>query len=240
MLRFIFVILKNVKRAPYLIPQMRKMIKNKDKYTEEERYRLVKKLINYLKRSGSITTEVYGKENLPKEGGYVMFPNHQGKYDVLGIVYGHDKPCSFVMDKAKSYSFFVREIVDLLGAKRLDLTDIRQNLKIINEITDEVAQGKKFILFSEGGYDHNKNVVKDFKPGSFKSVIRAKAPLVPVALIDSYKPFNSFSIKPVTTKVIFLPAIYYEDYKDMKTVELSNMVRQQIIDTIDEYGGATS
>ena len=30
----------------------------------------------------------------------------------------------------------------------------------------------------------------------------------------------------------------YEDYKDMKTVELANMVRQQIIDTINEYQGA--
>ena len=36
----------------------------------------------------------YGMENLPKEGGYVMFPNHQGKYDALGIVYTHKKPCT--------------------------------------------------------------------------------------------------------------------------------------------------
>ena len=68
--------------------------------------------------------------------------------------------------------------------------------------------------------------------------MRAKAPLVPVALIDSYLPFNSLRLGPVTTKVIFLPTIYYEDYKDMKTVDLANMVRQQIIDTINEYQGA--
>ena len=238
MLRFFYVILMNVKRAPYLIPMMRRMATNKDKYTEEQKYHLMKKMVNYMKKSGRITTEVYGKENLPKEGGYVMFPNHQGKYDALGIIYAHDKPCSFVMDKAKSYSFLVREIVDLLGAKRLDLKDIRQNLTIINEISDEVKEGKKFILFSEGGYGHNKNVVQEFKPGSFKSVMRAKAPLVPVALIDSYLPFNSLRLGPVTTKVIFLPTIYYEDYKDMKTVDLANMVRQQIIDTINEYQGA--
>ena len=151
----------NVKRAPYLIPMMRRMAANKDKYTVEQKYHLMKKMVNYMKKSGGITTEVYGKENLPKEGGYVMFPNHQGKYDALGIIYAHDKPCSFVMDKAKSYSFLVREIVDLLGAKRLDLKDIRQNLTIINEISDEVKEGKKFILFSEGGYGHNKNVVQE-------------------------------------------------------------------------------
>ena len=49
-----------------------------------------------------------------------MYPNHQGKYDALGIIYAHKQPCSFVMDKAKSNSFLVKELVDMLGAKRLN------------------------------------------------------------------------------------------------------------------------
>jgi 1-acyl-sn-glycerol-3-phosphate acyltransferase len=189
-----------------------------------------------MMKSGKITTEVYGTENLPKEGGYVMFPNHQGKYDALGIIYAHEKPCSFVMDKAKSNTFLVKEIVDVLDAKRLELDNVRQNLRIINEITDEVKQGKRFILFSEGGYGKNDNRVQQFKPGSFKSVMRAKAPLVPVALIDSYKAFNSFSFGRLTTKVIFLPAMYYEDYRGMKTPELASLVRRKIIDKMEEFG----
>lgn len=236
MLRFIYVILANLSRAPYLIPKMRKMVKHPEKYTEKERYSIVKKAVNYMKASGKITTEVYGKENLPKEGGYVMFPNHQGKYDALGIIYAHDTPCSFVMDKAKSNSFLVKEIVDVLGAKRLEINNVRQNVGIINEVSTEVKQGKRFILFSEGGYGKNGNKVQEFKPGSFKTVMRAKAPLVPVALIDSYKVFNAFTWGKVTTKVIFLPPMYYEDYKDMKTPEIAAVVRRQIIDKMKEFG----
>lgn len=176
----------------------------------------------------------HGKSS--ERGGYVMFPNHQGKYDALGIIYAHEKPCSFVMDKAKSNTFLVKEIVDVLDAKRLELDNVRQNLRIINEITDEVKQGKRFILFSEGGYGKNDNRVQQFKPGSFKSVMRAKAPLVPVALIDSYKAFNSFSFGRLTTKVIFLPAMYYEDYRGMKTPELASLVRRKIIDKMEEFG----
>ena len=37
MLRFFYVIFMNVKRAPYLIPMMRRMAASKDKYTEEQR-----------------------------------------------------------------------------------------------------------------------------------------------------------------------------------------------------------
>lgn len=236
MFRFIIVVLANIKRAPYLIPKMRKMFNHPERYSEQVRYAFAQKLIDYMKASGKIKTEVYGTANLPHEGGYVMFPNHQGKYDALGIIYAHKAPCSFVMDKAKSYSFLVKELVDMLGAKRLELDNVRQNLTIINEITEDVKQGKKYILFSEGGYDKNRNKVQQFKPGSFKCVVRSKTPIVPVALIDSYKPFNSWSIGPVTTKVIFLPPMYYDEYKDMKTPEIAKIVRQRIIDCMAEFG----
>ena len=75
MLRFLIAILFNAKRGPQLVSAMRKMIKHKDKYPEKTRYALALKLIRYLKKSARITTEVYGTENLPSEGGYVMYPN---------------------------------------------------------------------------------------------------------------------------------------------------------------------
>ena len=236
MLRFIYVIILNLFRAPYIIPLMRKMAKQPEKYSTEDRYALAKRAIQYMKKSGDIETEVYGAELLPETGGYVMFPNHQGKYDALGIIYAHEKPCTFVMDKAKSYTFLVKEIVDLVDAKRMDIHNVRQGMKIINEMTDEVKEGKRFIIFSEGGYHKNRNHVKDFKPGSFKSAVRAKAPIVPVALIDSYKPFNSFVFGKITTKVIFLEPIYYDEYRGLKTVEIAQMVRGRIIAKMEAFG----
>lgn len=236
MLRFLIAILLNARRGPEILPTMRKMTKHKDKYPEKTRYAYAIRLIRFLKKSARITTEVYGTENLPEEGGYVMYPNHQGKYDALGIMYAHHKPCTFVMDKAKSYGFLVKELVELLGAKRLDIHNVRQNFKIMDEITEEVQNGTKFILFSEGGYDRNGNVVQAFKPGSFKCAMRAKVPIVPVTLIDSYLAFNSLKPGPITTKVIFLEPLIYEDYKDMKTVEIADIVRKRIIDAMKDFG----
>ncbi len=240
MFRFLYVILMNTWRGPRVVPMMRRMFKRKDKYTEEQRYAFTKKLIRHLKSSGKVTTEVIGHDKLPKEGGYVMFPNHQGKYDVLGIVYAHRKPCSFVMDKAKSYQFLVREIVDVLDAQRLDLNDVRQNVAVIDYVSKRVAEGKKYIIFSEGPYGiNNKNRVRDFKPGSFKCATKAKVPIVPVALIDSYKVFNASGLKPVNTKVIFLDPIFYEEYKDMKTPDICDLVRSRIVECMHEYGVET-
>ena len=120
MLRFIYVILLNLFRAPYMIPKMRREADHPEKYSAEERYELARHCIRLMKVTGGIHTKAYGQENLPKEGGYMMYPNHQGKYDALGIVYTHRKPCSIVMDKAKSNTILVKEFIDLLEGKRLD------------------------------------------------------------------------------------------------------------------------
>ena len=163
-----------------------------------------------------------------------MFPNHQGKYDVLSIMDTHEKPCSFVMDKAKSYTIFVREVLDLLKGKRLDKENCRQALDIINEVATEIKNGAKFILFPEGGYDpHQHNNVSEFKAGCFKIALKSKAPIVPVALIDSYKVFNSYNIGKVETQVHYLEPLYYEDYKDMSTLELADVVRHRIEEKIE-------
>jgi len=66
--------------------------------------------------------------------------------------------------------------------------------------------------------------------------MKAKVPIIPVTLIDSYLAFNSFKPGPVTTKVIFGEPIYYETYKDMKTHEVADIVRNTIISTMEEFG----
>ena len=236
MFRFLYVIIMNIFRAPYMIPRMRYMAKHPEKFTEEQRYKMVNHMIYLMNRSGRITTEAFGTENLPKEGGYIMYPNHQGKYDALGIIITHKQPCSLVMDRNKSNGLLVKEFVDLLEGKRMDIKDVRQAMKIIMEISKEAAEGKRFILFPEGGYDHNKNKVENFKAGSFKSAVKAKVPIVPVALIDSYKVFNSLKLGKVTTQVHYLEPIPYEDYKDMKTQEIAALVKGRIEDVIVAQG----
>ena len=86
------------------------------------------------------------------------------------------------------------------------------------------------------GYASNGNIVQRFKPGSFKCAMKAQVPIIPVTLIDSYLAFNSFKPGPVTTKVIFGEPIYYETYKDMKTHEVADIVRNTIISTMEEFG----
>ncbi|MGN0341549.1 MAG: lysophospholipid acyltransferase family protein [Roseburia sp.] len=214
---------------------MRRMANHPERYSEEERYRMVQKCIYLMNRTGRIRTIVDGVDNLPPEGGYVMIPNHQGKYDALGIIITHKEPCSLVMDEARSYVMLTSEVVDLVQGKRLKKNDVRHGLRIINEVAEDMKHGKKYILFPEGGYENNnKNILGTFKAGSFKAAVKAQVPIVPVALIDSYKVFNALNFGPLTTQVHYLKPIPYEEYKGMKTVEIAAMVKGRIQEKMDE------
>ena len=66
--------------------------------------------------------------------------------------------------------------------------------------------------------------------------MKAKCPIVPVALIDSYKSFDTDSIKPLTVQVHFLEPMSYGEYKEMKSVEIAAEVRRRIGQVIAEHG----
>lgn len=233
MWRFYYIIARHLFKFAWIIWKMRKMAAS-DKYSEEECYDYLQYAVSVMKGKKFIRTEVYGTENLPKEGGYVMYPNHQGKYDAYGIVSVHEKPCTAVMDKDKSYDLFIKQVIDLIKGKRLDKQDVKQAFSVIMEVAEEVKQGRRYILFPEGGYtEEKKNSLGEFKAGCFKISLKSKTPIVPVVLVDTYKALNSSCFGTVDTQVHFLPPIPYEEYQGMKTHEIAAMVRDRIQEKLE-------
>ncbi|MFQ7171656.1 MAG: lysophospholipid acyltransferase family protein [Thomasclavelia ramosa] len=94
----------------------------------------------------------------------------------------------------------------------MDRSNVRESAKIIKYVANEVAAGKNF-CFPEGTSRDGNNIL-EFK-GTFKIATKAKAPIVPVALIDCYKVFDNNTIKKTTAQIHYLKPIYYEEYKDI-------------------------
>ena len=234
MLRFYFVLFPAIFLNFYYVPWMWYLAKHPDKYSEETRYNVGRRLIRMIKRRGRITTISTGKEFLPKEGGYIMYSNHQGKYDMLGIVSTHDKPCSIVIDKKTTKEIMPRLYTRLVRGQKLDKKDPRQQVKAIHQVIKEIIEGRRYLLFPEGGYTDNKNNLLEYHTGSFKIPLKAKCPIIPIAIYDSYKPFTINSIKRVTTQVHYLEPIYYEQYAGMSTREICDLVYNRINDKLNE------
>ena len=233
--RIILMIIKRIFIAPYWLYLICKY-GNTEKYSEEERYRVLSNIVKKVNRAGNVKIISDGEENLPKENGYVLFPNHQGLFDALVLLETNKQPITFVMKKEIENQWFIKKIIKLLQAQIIDRDDIRQSMGVINTMTKEVKEGKNYVIFAEGTRSKNGNQLLNFKGGSFKSAVNAKCPIVPVAIIDSYKVFDTKSIKKAVVKMAYLNPIYYEEYKEMKTTEIAHIVKNRIQTYINEQG----
>lgn len=232
--RIAMMVLKLLLKVPYYMFLIWWCGKS-SRITYEKAYDIVNKVTKKANRAGKVTIESYGLENVPKENGFIFFPNHQGLYDVLAFLESSPVPFAFVIKKEARNVILLKQVVDALGSISIDRDDIRQSMKVIQQVAEEVKGGKNFLIFPEGTRSREGNKMLDFKGGSFKSAVKAKCPIVPCALIDAFKPFDEKSIKPLTVKIIYLPPIYYNEYKDMKTVEIAAEVRRRIEETIKVY-----
>ena len=208
---------------------------NIEKYDNYTRYAFLHKLAPKVNRRGRVKVICHGIENLPKETGYIIFPNHQGLFDALAFLETHERPFVTVMKKEVKDIFLLRNVICLLQAEIIDREDVRQCMTVIKNMTNRVKAGENFIIFAEGTRSKNGNQVGEFKGGSFKSAMNARCPIVPAALVDSYKVFDTNSIRRQTMHLFYMEPLYYKDYKDMKSTEIAELVQNRIQSTIDDF-----
>lgn len=228
------MVLRNLYMVPYGWVRLCYRAAHVDKYSEEDMYAFLRWIDLHANRGGRVHIDAYGRENIPDKDGFMFFPNHQGLYDVLAIIEASPRPFSVVAKKEIAKIPFLKQIFACMKAFMLDREDVRQAMQVIINVTKEVQKGRNYLIFAEGTRSKKGNHVGSFKGGSFKAATKARCPIVPVALVDSFKPFDTNTIKPVTVQVHFLKPLTYEEYKDMKTTEIAALVEERIQRVIDE------
>lgn len=236
MMRIVLMVLRLIIRVPYYMAGIWWYGQKKD-FDLEKSYAFVKKVTKAANRAGRVRIESHGLENIPKEDGFIFFPNHQGLFDVLVFLESCPVPFAFVIKKEASNVILLKQVIAALRSIVIDREDIRQSLEVINQVTEEVKKGRNFLIFAEGTRSKMGNRLLPFKGGTFKSAVKAQCPIVPCALINSFKPFDEKSIAPVTVKLVYLPPISYMEYTSMKTPQIADLVKKRIEAAIEEYGG---
>ena len=234
MWRIILMVLYSLPFVPYWWYQLCSYAKHTDEIPEDKKYALLQNVTPHANKAGRVKIDVHGRENIPREESFVFFPNHQGLFDVLSIIEASDRPFSVVAKIEVKNIFFLKQIFTIMKAKFMDRDDVRQSLKVIQEVTEEVKSGRNFLIFPEGTRSKEGNHPGEFKGGSFKCAMKARCPIVPVAMLNSYQAFDTNSIRPVTVQVHFLKPLSYEEYKDMKSTEIARLVRDQIVACIEK------
>ena len=228
-LRFFVIILSSAFFVLFqAIPTANDMIAHKDRFSEKQRYCYACVIMDYLRRRSRTETESYGKELLPKRQNFILYSNHQGKYDALGILLSLDQPCSVLWEHKSAGRILTRQVVGLLDCVTINLSDMRAKGKAIIDVIQRVKKGKNFLIFPEGTYGKNHNHLQEFQSGCFTCSIKTRTPIVPVAIYDTYKSMNGNRLKRVKNQVYFLEPIYYEEYRGLNKKEIAKLVKQRI------------
>ena len=232
--RIVTMVLRNLPIVPGAWFKLCHYANNTDKYPEEEKYRHIQYILQRAIQGGNVDLVVTGKENIPKENGFMLYANHQGMFDVLAIAGTCDNPIGAVLKKELYDIPFLHQIAVCTKSFAMDRENVRQSLTVIQNVTEEVKNGRNYLIFPEGTRSKLGNEMLEFHGGSFRCATKSKCPVVPIALVDSFKVLDQKGSKPVTVQLHYLKPIPYEEYKDMKPAELALLVRSRIEDKIRE------
>ena len=163
MKRILIMVLRNILLVPYMWCKLCYHASHPDKYTEEQQYKMLRFITLRANKGGNVHIDVHGVENIPKENGFMFFPNHQGLYDVLAIIEACDSTFGVVAKKEVANVPLLKQVFACTKSYMMDREDIRQSMQVILNVANDVKNGKNFLIFPEGTRSKNGNIIGEFK-----------------------------------------------------------------------------
>lgn len=173
--------------------------------------------------------KVVGKENLPKDTGALICPNHVHNLDSVVVVTMLKRPVRVLAKEELFSNAGLRWLADIFGVYpvkrgKADLQAIKISLKLLKK--DE------FLLMFPEGTRHGLEKGKKAKNGAVLIAATAEKPIIPIGIQGSFKPFSKVIVnigKPIDYSK------YKEEVKDKeKASELTEGLMKEIVRLRDE------
>ena len=173
--------------------------------------------------------KIVGKENLPKDGGALLCPNHVGNLDAAVIVAMFKRKVNVLAKEELFKNGFLCWIADLFGiypVKRgkADMQAIKISLTLLK-------RNELLLMFPEGTRN---GMAKGIKPKNGAVLIAATAgkPIIPIGIQGSFKPFTKVIVnigKPIDYSKL------KEEVKDKEQAsELTKDLMKEIVHLRDQ------
>ena len=233
--RIVLMVMRNIVKVPGMWTKLCRYAKHTDDYPEQEKWDHIQYILKRAIETGNIDLKVTGLENIPAvgEGGFLMYGNHQGLFDVLALAATSPTPLAAVLKKELVGVPFVQQIIDCTKSYPMDREDGRQSMRVMQQVAKDVQEGRGIVIFPEGTRSKKGNEMLEFHGGSFKCALKAKCPIIPMAFINCFQVLDQKGSKPVNVQLHYLEPIPYEEYKDLKTGALAEMVQGRIREAIE-------
>ena len=173
--------------------------------------------------------KIVGKENLPKDGGALLCPNHVSNLDAAVIVAMFKRKVNVLAKEELFKNGFLCWIADLFGiypVKRgkADMQAIKISLTLLK-------RNELLLMFPEGTRN---GMAKGIKPKNGAVLIAATAgkPIIPIGIHGSFKPFTKVIVnigKPIDYSKL------KEEVKDKEQAsELTKELMKEIVHLRDQ------
>jgi 1-acyl-sn-glycerol-3-phosphate acyltransferase len=144
---------------------------------------MTKKFIRWLIRfilSIIARIEIYGYENLPQGGGYILASNHLGRLDPAIVYYALDREDIIlpVAEKYKNHWLYGR-IARAIGGTFIDR--FNPDFNAVREMLRRMKNGGVLTIAPEGTRSKTE-AMQEGKPGTIFFALKAGVPIVPVAI----------------------------------------------------------
>lgn len=191
-----------------------------DKLRAEGRYEEERELINkgqrefieWLAPKLSLTFEIKGEENIPEQGPFMVYSNHQSYADIFASLWLFKDHCQIGYVAKEEW----RKIGTL--AKAIEYThsiflvrgNAREAVKSISEAKEVLDKGFNLLIFPEGTRSQ-RHEMGEFKAGAFKFAEKAKVPILPITLDGGYKLLEEKgTFQPAHIKITVHPLVHIE------------------------------
>lgn len=218
------------------IPEIERLRAAGDVEGEKEAIRLgQKKFIESTAPKLGLTFEVTGEENIPSEGTYMVYSNHQSYADILALIYlFKDRRQMGYVAKEEWRKFKVLyNAIEYTRSVFLKRGDSREAVKSIKEVSDLLKQGFALVIFPEGTRSQC-HEMGEFKAGAFKFAEKGKVPILPVTLDGGYKLYEEKkTYQPAHVKITVHPLVHIEEMSKAEQKEAAKQIEETIRSALD-------
>lgn len=178
-------------------------------------YRLMKPFV-LLKFKLKYHPKVYGRENIPLDGAFIICGNHIHKDDQYNVMMVTNRVIHYMAKEEyfdnKKTAWFYR----FAGCIRVDRSIHDENAKseAINVLNNEGA----IALFPEGTVNKTDKIILPFKYGAVSFASKTHSPIVPFVITGKYKLFR----KSITIE--YGKAYYVGDDLEKENEKLQNTI----------------
>lgn len=156
------------------------------------------------------------------DGKAMIVSNHQSIWDaVLIIALNHFKslhaPVAFIAKSELKKHFFLKILISLINVVWIDRDSIRQLPNYLEQTVYYLKIPRTMVLFPEGNRSHHHNL-GTFKPFFLLAAQQSYAPLIPLAIANSYQ------VRVLSWKKNYVHVFFLETMKPISFLNVSNKI----------------